>query len=732
MKAIYKYLACISAIQALATAQNATVTLIPAAIEFDTDNTAFIYGASPILVANDGSAAEGGYRTFSMAQNATFSEKIHQKTGRSKIAVPVYDIAGRDVVVNIPAPDSLMRIFDARAGKQVDSNDKKQLGDWSTACVWRSQKSGENYLFVFGKQMVVQFLIRSQKKHAEILEVQTFSVPIEGESCSVFPSGRIFFSAEDRPLYSFHAVESTSAPAITEVSKDIKVTSLATYHGESGVHLLVAHDESIDIFDEQMERKGSVLLGGIPELSIKGGLSILQSSASSYPSGAFAVAFEGADDTGIAIGSLEAVLTATGIKAHTNYDPKASPCKHCDSQITEKCSKNGFATNNSTCLCFPGFSGSDCSKVTCANDCSGHGKCVGPNVCKCKNGWAGPDCAFFAVKAKYETEANGGDGDDPAIWIHPTQPEQSKIITTTKSSNGQGFGVFDLRGKLLQHLTAMEPNNVDIIYNFSIGSRNIDLAYAACRGDNTLCLVEVNSTGMVQPISGGTQGLPGNYKPYGSCNYRSHKTGKEYLFVNNKEARYLQYELTATSNGTLQTTLVREFQGGSGGQVEGCVADEDAGVLFIGEEPLGIWRYEAEPDGSNTGVQVAKVGDASGLHADVEGITLVTAKSGPDGYIIVSSQGISSYFVYERAAPHAYVMTFTVVDNGDKGIDHVSNTDGIAAVSNALNKDFPLGLVVMHDDANELAGGGTAKEASFKLVSLADVLGEERVKKLGY
>lgn len=245
-------------------------------------------------------------------------------------------------------------------------------------------------------------------------------------------------------------------------------------------------------------------------------------------------------------------------------------------------------------------------------------------------------------------------------------------------------------------------------------------------------LVEVNSTGLLKPIDGGVQALPEDYEPYGSCNYHSRISGKEYLFVNNKEAKYLQYELSAISNGTLRTSLVREFQGGSGGQVEGCVADDGAGYIFIGEEPSGIWRYEAEPTGSTTGVQFAKVGDASGLQADVEGLTLIPAKSGPDGYIMASSQGISAYLVYERAPPHKYVETFTIVDNEKKRIDHVSNTDGIAAVGNALNKDFPRGLFVTHDDANELAEGGTAEQASFKLVSLEDILGERRAKKLGY
>jgi 3-phytase len=248
---------------------------------------------------------------------------------------------------------------------------------------------------------------------------------------------------------------------------------------------------------------------------------------------------------------------------------------------------------------------------------------------------------------------------------------------------------------------------------------------------NFSSLVEVTSDGFLKNITGGTQTLPEDYEPYGSCTYRSSKSQKQYLFVNNKKAEYLQYELTAAANGTLQISLIRSFTGGSGGQVEGCVADEDAGYIFLGEEPSGIWRYDAEPDASNDGFQFAKVGD-DGLHADVEGLTLVPAKNGTGGYIMVSSQGISAYLVYERAPPHKYVSTFTIVDNEEKGIDHVTNTDGLTAVGNSLNADFPFGLVVTHDDANELAEGGTSAEASFKLVSLGDVLGEERAKALGY
>jgi 3-phytase len=482
-------------------AQAANVTLVPINANFDGDNTGFVYSHLPSLVANDGSAADGGFRTFAISKS--FNETTHQKTGRSKIAVPVHDIGGRDVVINIPAPDSLIRVFDAETGKEVDSNDKKLLGDWSSACIWRSSKSGESYLFLFGKMRVVQLLVRNKKMKVEVLEVcpafcddcfhtklhnqiQTFNVPIEGETCAVFSNGQVFFSAEDRPLYSFQGSDSTTAPVVEIISEEIEVSGLATYHSNANDYLFVAHDEVIDIYDYTIKKKGTINLSGVAELEIKGGVSILQSAVDGFPSGAIAFAFEGKDSTGAIIGSLAGVFAPLGITANTLYSPKTKPCTKCESTVSDKCSNNGFLSSHGGCSCFAGFKGEDCSRVTCENNCSDHGKCNGPNTCKCKDGWTGPDCSFVAVKAKYETEANGGDGDDPAIWIHTTKPDQSKIITTTKSDDGEGFGVYDLQGILLQHVKAQKPNNVDIIYNITVGDRKADLAYASCRGDNTL------------------------------------------------------------------------------------------------------------------------------------------------------------------------------------------------------------------------------------------------------
>ena len=181
--------------------------------------------------------------------------------------------------------------------------------------------------------------------------------------------------------------------------------------------------------------------------------------------------------------------------------------------------------------------------------------------------------------------------------------------------------------------------------------------------------------------------------------------------------------------------MIRSFFAGSGGQVEGCVSDEQNGWVFIGEEPHALWRYDAEPPADAkakpTGVAVATVGDGH-LRADVEGVTLVYGKTKDEGFILVSNQGVSAYNVYRRQAPHEFVLTFTIVAGEEGKVDAVTNTDGITAVGTGLGERFPKGLVVVHDDANELPGEkGTSASASFKLVPLDRVLGADVVKKLG-
>ncbi|KAI1169367.1 hypothetical protein F5B18DRAFT_20620 [Nemania serpens] len=704
----------------------------------ESDYTAIIYDRiSPVLIGNDGGAASGGFHTFAIADRR-LTEIKHKTPGRTKLVTAVYGIQGKDLIVTIAQPDSFFRLYDARTAEQIGKPLARTLGDWSALCVWRSQSSGEQYLYLFGKKQAIQFLLRATHRTIEIIEVQTFKTPVEASSCAVSPSARaVFFSGDDDAnIYTFGAAESTKVPDISLLGvAENDVTGLAIYVGNESDYLFVAQSDVITFYDESFNNVGSATLTGDDDIEIQG-LNIYQAKTKLYPAGVVTYAIESDTGVGFGLSSLEGVFDNVKLRINTAYNPRKAPCKPKPS-VCSDCNFNGFcehSIHSSTgpiCSCLAGFTGDTCKSYDCRDDCAGHGVCIGANKCNCDEGWGGLYCAFKVVRPVAETEANGGDGDDPAIWISPLNKTMSRIITTTKSEAGAGLGVFDLTGKRVQTITAAEPNNVDVIYNFLAGDKFIDLAYAACREDNTLCLFEIRQNGALASISGGIQPTKEDFDVYGSCVYRSRSTGKQYLFVNAKTAEYLQFELTWNNTSrALETTLVRNFTGGSGGQVEGCVSDEANGWVIIGEEPRALWRYDAEPGNDvSKGRLIAEVGDGH-TYADVEGVTLVEGATANEGFILVSQQGVSAYNVYRRAEPHEYVETFTTADNTKGGIDAVSNTDGIAAVGTSLGPAFPHGLIVVHDDVNQLPGSGASDEASFKLISLGDIFSDDLLAEL--
>ncbi|KAF9873802.1 3-phytase [Colletotrichum karsti] len=704
--------------------------------ELESDWTNVYYSKSnPLLLGNDGGAATGGFHVFDLNSDSPLSEVKSLTTGRTKLVTTVYNVTEKDLAITIAMPDSVIRVFEVPSFTEIESAQATALGDWSALCSWRS-KSLNDYVFLFGKGQAIEYLVRKGKTDVELVEVQRFSTPTEFSGCAVSSSqSKMLLSADDdKDVYVFDLAESTAAPQITKIGEaEEDVTGIAVYTSSSNStgqdYLFVAQENAIAVYEYPFELLGTIKLTGLEDIEVQG-LSLYQGSTTKYPEGALTFAIEADDVAGFGLISLEGTLDQLKISVNKEYDPRVPVGCRSRSKICDACSGNGYCQENALgCACFAGLTGDKCDQFQCTDNCSGRGECIGPNQCKCEAGWGGLHCSFLLVQPTYETDQNGADGDDPAIWISPESADKSRIITTTKSTVGAGLGVFDLTGKLLQTIYAGEPNNVDMIYGFQAGNRTVDLAFAACRADDTLCLFETTSNGTLKNIEGGVHPVVDDYSVYGSCVYRSPKTGKQYLFVNEKSARYLQYELTATSNGTLQTTLVRDFQGGSGGQVEGCVTDEENGWIFLGEEPSALWRYGAEPDSTEEGLRIAYVGDGK-TYADVEGVTLVYGATPEQGYVLVSNQGVSSYNVYRRAAPHEYVTTFTVTKSEDGQVDAVSNTDGITAVGNSLGKDFPHGLVVVHDDANQLPDGSTSTEASFKLVSLEKILGADALKSL--
>lgn len=281
--------------------------------------------------------------------------------------------------------------------------------------------------------------------------------------------------------------------------------------------------------------------------------------------------------------------------------------------------------------------------------------------------------------------------DDPAIWVNRSNPAQSRIIGTNKKG---GLAVYDLDGQQVQYLPVGRVNNVDLRVGFSLAGKRVPLVAASHRDDKAIRLwVGDDTTGMLKEAPG--RGIATTVaEPYGLAMYTSAKSGKTFVFVNDKAGRVEQW-LVQESGGSLTGSLVRTLK--LEGQVEGMFADDELGNLYVGEETRGVWRFGAEPDAPVTGVLVDQAKPNGNITPDVEGISMWKGERG-EGYLIVSSQGSNEFLLYARTPPNAFKGAFTVIDG--PSVDGASETDGVDATSESLGGAFPCGLIVVQDGAN--------------------------------
>ena len=323
------------------------------------------------------------------------------------------------------------------------------------------------------------------------------------------------------------------------------------------------------------------------------------------------------------------------------------------------------------------------------------------------------------VLATVETQpvpATGDAADDPAIWIHPSDPARSTIIGTQKQG---GLGVYDLAGQELQFLKDGNMNNVDLRYNFPLGNETIALVAASNRSNDSIAFYKVNPNSReLENVAVRTIFVGLQHTAYGLCMYHSRRTNKYYVFINDKSGAVEQWEVFENGKELVDAALVRNFKVDS--QVEGCVADDVLGHFYLGEEKLGIWKFNAEPDGGNTKHLIDTVGNGGNLTAEIEGLTLYYANE-TEGYLIASNQGSDRFTVYNRADDNEYLGKFQIVANESQNVDSVSDTDGIDVVNVPLGEAFPQGLFVAQDGDNV----DPDENQNFKLVpweQIADVL----------
>ncbi|MBD8470559.1 phytase [Sphingomonas sp. CFBP 8765] len=304
-----------------------------------------------------------------------------------------------------------------------------------------------------------------------------------------------------------------------------------------------------------------------------------------------------------------------------------------------------------------------------------------------------PLVAATAETDPVDTAADAAD--DPAIWRNPADPAKSLVIGTDKKA---GIHVYSLAGKRLSFTPADRLNNVDL---HTVGTRVI--AAASDRADVDAAHVSLftldTAAARLVPLGRFPVG-PG--EAYGMCLWTRARDHALFGFVVLKDGRIDQVAIDV-SGGVPKVTTVRSMKLTS--QAEGCVVDDRTGLLYVAEEDVGLWRFDADPAAPATATPIARV-DGRTLVADAEGLAL--APSGRrGGYLVVSSQGDNAYTLY-RLPGVTYAGRFRI---GGGTIDGTSDTDGIDLMLGDFGPAYPGGLFVAQD------GDNAPDTQNFKFVS---------------
>lgn len=332
------------------------------------------------------------------------------------------------------------------------------------------------------------------------------------------------------------------------------------------------------------------------------------------------------------------------------------------------------------------------------------------------------------------TTMENPDADDVAFWIHPSDSSKSLIIGTQKEA---GYSIYDVDGKTLIDVNPgnIRFNNVDVMYDFNLNGTTVDIALFTDRITNKFAIykiqesapyiVDVTDYSSAELFSAKTVG---DDTAYGEGVYKSPVTGKFYAFATqNGYWNAAQFELVVRGN-KIGWNKVRDITLEADDEdkyAEGFVIDQEYGKAYVAQEDVGIYTFDAEPNGSAT-LQLTendllnKEGD-NGLVKDLEGMTIYYKNDGT-GYLFISSQGNNTYGVFDRTnvgEKNTYLKSFAIVDDTN-GIDGTSETDSIDVTNMAIGSKFPNGAFIVQDGMDTTANPDDT-ETNFKWVKWEDI-----------
>ncbi|KAJ3367470.1 hypothetical protein GGF31_007472 [Allomyces arbusculus] len=666
--------------------------------------------------------------------------------------------------------------------------------------------------------------VKMRRIQTKFIPLQPAEIP---SACTIpgLPTHHALITTELGNVYAVDFSSPTDPSPTPIYHTTTEIPSIASFylHGDTDTAyaILAEKDSALTVLSRSRSanvwrKAASITLTPTVATTDVSGVSVASTGAG-FDRGVLVVTAKG---TGFFYIALDHVLAAAGIgKVGTTrvlgempeaMESKAASCTACNG--------HGFCSGAGQCVCHEGFTGASCAarvSCPCAPD---RGTCVDPQqlaVCQCKSGFTGVTCSVPAVTPaltlrasnRFENKGSAEDNDDPEVYVHPHNPDDSVVLGTTKSKSDGGLHAWAMDGTELWYAPVPKKsglNSVDVLVNVTVRDaagkvteETVDIAVAGVRG-------KINGIGVwrIDPaaISSNRKTLAANpnatqadltpvlipltdylheinkdteLEVYGSCAFtytpKHASNPADTLLVTTKKGVAYQFIVSATRTApgkepTASFTLARHWTVGLGTQLENCVGDGETGALYIGEEAIGVWRYDlAEFDATEsipgvpkpvsdavTGRFVVPIGHrastrdavlvdstklanlAGQLHRDVEGLGLYIDPACPKKTrtLVVSAQGANEYNLYTIKSAAEMTFRGKVAIQAGTGGDAVTKTDSLA-VSSAKMGAFARGVLVVHDDATTVGEdlSRVEKGATFKMVDWRDV--ELRVQKAG-
>ncbi len=325
-------------------------------------------------------------------------------------------------------------------------------------------------------------------------------------------------------------------------------------------------------------------------------------------------------------------------------------------------------------------------------------------ACAGETAWPPSPWPTGGVAAAAETvpvgTANADAADDPAIWRNPADPAKSILLGTDKKA---GLYSYALDGTVVDFVPAGLLNNVDLV---SLADGTV-LVAASDRTDAAVPAIAFFTLAADGQLAQGPRLSVGSGEAYGFCMAPA-ASGDQLAraYVVTKQGPVIEAVLGGTPQApTILATRIFDIPS----QSEGCVVDPRTNMLYVGEEVVGIHRFDlsqAAPKG-----ELFARADGTAIVPDVEGLAI--APMGQDGgYLIASSQGDNAYAAFALPSME-YVGRVRIVDG--PGIDGTSETDGIEFAAGSFGPAFPDGIFIAQDGDNGPDADGNATQ-NFKLV----------------